>query len=113
MSLDVYLETRRCPVCGKYDVIYSNGITHNLVPMAQKLGIYKHLWRPEEIGIKTAGELIEPLREAVKKMRRRPEFFRKFDSPNGWGKYADFLLFLERLLNACELNPDCTIAVSR
>ena len=33
---------------------YSANITHNLGKMAEEAGIYKHLWRPEEIGITKA-----------------------------------------------------------
>lgn len=46
MSLDVYLEGPPVP----QDVFWAN-ITHNLGRMADEAGIYKHLWRPEEIGM--------------------------------------------------------------
>jgi hypothetical protein len=52
MSLDVWLTaTRPCEV-------YSDNITHNLGEMADAAGIYKALWRPEEIGITKAAELV-------------------------------------------------------
>src|SRR6266496_3980933 len=41
--------------------LYWRNITHNLNTMADAAGIYKHLWRPEELGITKAGELIAPL----------------------------------------------------
>jgi signal transduction histidine kinase len=34
------------------NVLFVSNITHNLNIMADKAGIYQHLWRPEEIGIK-------------------------------------------------------------
>ena len=43
------------------DYVYSANITHNLTKMADEAGIYECLWRPEEIGITKAGQLIEPL----------------------------------------------------
>jgi hypothetical protein len=51
MSLDVSI-TRTQPTC-----VYDANITHNLGAMAKAAGIYMHLWRPDEIGIKTASEL--------------------------------------------------------
>jgi len=48
MSLDVYL-MKTMPTS-----VYDANITHNLGAMAEAAGIYKHLWRPEEIGITKA-----------------------------------------------------------
>lgn len=52
MSLDITLRAVR-PVD-----VFSSNITHNLNAMAEAAGIYRQIWRPEEIGIKTAVELI-------------------------------------------------------
>jgi hypothetical protein len=93
--------------------IYSDNITHNLTEMAEEAGIYMHLWRPEEIGIEKAWELIEPLKAGIARLKSDPERFRAFDSPNGWGLYIHFLPFVERYLEQCEYNPDATISVSR
>src|SRR5688572_29936062 len=41
--------------------VYSANITHNLNAMAENAGIYMHLWRPDQIGIMTASQLIAPL----------------------------------------------------
>ncbi|MBK8772221.1 MAG: hypothetical protein IPM06_17610 [Rhizobiales bacterium] len=59
MSLSVRLSKVR------ETTIYASKITHNLNKMASAAGIYKHLWRPEEIGITKAAQLIEPLREGL------------------------------------------------
>jgi hypothetical protein len=107
MSLDVYLiETRPTD-------IYSANITHNLNKMAGAAGIYKHLWRPEEIGITHARQLIGPLTEGLAKLQADPEHYKKFDSPNGWGKYEHFVPFVAGYLAACEENPDAEIRISR
>ena len=107
MSLDVYLtKIQPCEV-------YSSNITHNLNDMAEEAGIYKHLWRPEEIGITTAYQLIEPLRNGIALMKSDPERFKKHNSSNGWGMYEHFLPFVEEYLSACEENQDATIHVSR
>jgi len=50
MGLDISLMTS----------VYSANITHNLNEMAGAAGIYKYLWRPEEVGIYYAENLIDP-----------------------------------------------------
>ena len=95
------------------EIIYNDNITHNLGLMAKAAGIYQHLWRPEEIGIKKASDLIEPLSEGLTKLKSDPEFFKTFDSDNGWGVYKDFLPFVESYLNACKENPDSKVEASR
>ena len=107
MSLDVYLEVV------KPSEVYSANITHNLGKMAEEAGIYMPLWRPEEIGITKAGQLIEPLTEGLAKLKADPEKFVKHNPSNGWGNYDDFLPWIERYLQACKENPDAAVRVWR
>ena len=81
--------------------------------MADAAGIYKHLWRPEEIGITKAEQLIKPLSEGLRKLRADPARFRQFDSQNGWGTYDDFVPWVQKYLDACIDTPDAEISVSR
>jgi hypothetical protein len=118
MSLDVYLHEKIdvCPHCGRAAIdedVFSANITHNLGEMAAEAGIYEHLWRPEEIGITTAGQLIGPLREGIGLMKSDPARFKKHDAPNGWGTYEVFVPWIEKYLAACEAHPCATIGVSR
>lgn len=113
MSLDVYLNNPPCPHCGKGEMVFSSNITHNLNKMAEEAGIYKHCWRPEEIGIKKASQLIQPLRNAITKMKADPSRFEKHNAPNGWGMYKHFVPWLEEYLAACEANPEAKVEVSR
>jgi hypothetical protein len=113
MSLDVYLDMPKCPNCGRGGTLYNANITHNLAEMATAAGIYRWLWRPEELGVKTAQELIEPLARAIHDMKSEPDFYKKHDSPNGWGTYDDFVPWLEKYLQACELYPESLVSVSR
>lgn len=106
MSLDISL------IAVRPTEIYSANITHNLGRMADAAGIYKHLWRPEEIGITTASQLIEPLKAALVKLRADPDHFRQFDAPNGWGRYQHFVPFVADYLAACQANSDATVEVS-
>lgn len=94
-------------------MVYDSNITHNLTAMASAAGIYKHLWRPEEIGITTAVQLIEPLREGLAKLKADPQKYETFNAPNGWGMYEHFVPFVEQYLAACEEYPDASVSVSR
>ncbi len=107
MSLDVYL-TATVPTC-----VFDANITHNLSGMANEAGIYKHVWRPEEVGVKTAADLIEPLRAGITLMENNPTRFMAFDADNGWGRYDQFVPWLKKYLAACEENPTATVEVSR
>jgi len=107
MSLDVSLEEEQIVE------VFSQNITHNLNKMAEALGIYKAVWRPEEINFTKAKQLIEPLENAIKLMREDPEKYKKFDAENGWGTYRDFLPWLKKYLAACKESPNARIEVSR
>ena len=61
MSLDITLKTKQDSLCFN--------ITHNLTKMASAAKIYSILWRPQEAGIKKAGQLIEPLEVGIKRMK--------------------------------------------
>ena len=106
MSLDVYLREVRLTT------IYDANITHNLNKMAEEAGIYKHLWRPEEIGVTKAQQLIAPLRAGLELLKADPARFEKHNASNGWGMYEHFVPFVENYLAACEENPDATVEVS-
>lgn len=107
MSLDVYLREMR-------EVnVYDANITHNLNAMATEAGIYKHLWRPEELGITRASELIEPLTKGLALLESDPERFRAFNPPNKWGSYEGLVMFVRNYLSACVENPDAKVEVSR
>ena len=81
--------------------------------MAEEAGIYKHLWRPEELGITEAEELIEPLTKGILDMKARPDHYKQFNAKNGWGLYEHFIPWLEKYLEACTEYPDAVIEVSR
>lgn len=107
MSLDVML------VATIPTVVYDANITHNLGAMAEEAGIYKHLWRPEEAGIEKAEQLIEPLRGALRAMRKDSGRFKKHNPSNGWGDYESFYRFVDEYLQACVNSPEAKVRVSR
>lgn len=107
MSLDVDL------MVTKPTSVYSANITHNLNKMADKAGLYQALWRPEELPITKAKDLIPILSEGLEKLKRKPGYFKKFNAKNGWGTYDGLVNFVEEYLQACRENPRARIEVSR
>lgn len=93
--------------------IFSYNITHNLRSMAEEAGIYKELWRPEEIPIEKAGELIEPLKKGLILLKTNPDRFKKLNPENGWGTYEGLVKFVENYLEACIVWPDAKVRASR
>jgi len=93
--------------------VFDTNITHNLGKLAHEVEIYYPLWRPEEVGITKAGELIEPLTHGLKLLKDKPDEFRPFGAKNGWGTYEQFVPWVERLLAACKEYPNAIIHVSR
>lgn len=102
MSLDFSLDFR----------VFSSNVTHNLTEMADKVGIYRILWRPDEYGFETAGQIIPILQHGIDVLKRDPDKFKKMNPKNGWGSYDGLLAFAEGVLKACQEYPHATISVS-
>ena len=122
MSLDVSLVHPRyteheCIYCGsnykEKKELYTNNITHNLGKMAKKAGIYTPLWKPEEVRVIVALDLIGYLEKGLDNLKKDAKYFKQFDAENGWGKYEDFVFFVEDYLKACKKNPEALIEISR
>ena len=84
-------------------------MTHNVKSMAEEAGI-EWLWvlsyYPEAV---KASSLVPALTHAVELMTRDPDRFRRLDSPNGWGTYANFLPWLQDLLRICTESPGLNV----
>lgn len=93
--------------------VFEYNITHNLGRMAREAGIYQYLWRPEELGITRASQLIDPLEQGLLSLEADPSFYRAYNPKNGWGKYENLLAFVRDYLNACIEYPDAEISVNR
>lgn len=104
MSLDFYL-TKLAP-----QTVFDANITHNLTAMADAAGIYQALWHPEELLERPkAKDLIPLLEEGLRKLKADPAHFEQFNAKNGWGMYEHFVPFVERVLAACQENPDADV----
>lgn len=95
------------------DEVYSANITHNLGGMAVSAGLYKPLWRPEDIGAKTARDLLVPLSEGLALLRSDRARFEVFAPVNGWGTYDGLVAFTESYLEACAKWPEAGVHTSR
>ncbi len=95
------------------DDAFSANITHNLNRMADAAGIYKELWRPEEIGITTAEQLIAPLEAGLVRLKADPDKYAEFNPENGWGNYDGLVRFVSDYLAACKESPAALVRVSR
>lgn len=71
------------------------------------------LWRPEEVGITRASQLIIPLTNGLKLLVDQPELMKYHNPQNGWGDYDGFIEFVREYLDACLENPEAVVEVSR
>ena len=93
--------------------VFQRNITHNLGVMAEAAGIYKHLWRPEEIGIEMAGQLIEPLEQGLDRLKSDPAKYKALNPSNGWGDYDGLYRFVNEYLDACRKAPKAKVDAYR
>jgi hypothetical protein len=107
MSLDVYLKDNNG------EILYQDNITHNLNKMAKTAGIYGCLWRPEEVGITTAHQLITPISIGIEFLAENRSLCEQDNPPNGWGNWEGLYDFCCDYLKACSKFPFATIEVSR
>lgn len=94
-------------------IVYDANITHNLGVMAEKAGLYQYLWRPDEIDITLAGQLIEPLQTGLTLLESDRERFEKYNPSNGWGSYEGLVRFVKSYLEACKNFPEAQVEVSK
>lgn len=95
------------------DCIYRANITHNLATMATHAGLYQPLWRPEEMGVTQARQLVDRLQAGLRRLQADPGYFRTFNPSNGWGTYEGLVQFTADYMAACERWPDTEVSVSR
>ena len=109
MSLDVSIMAVRTVE------VYTRNITHNLTDMADAVGLYKPIWRPEEMtpSIVFVKDLIPILQKGLDELIVKENELIKLNESNGWGTYPQLVTFVQDYLNACLANPDGTIRVNR
>ncbi|MDD4476338.1 MAG: hypothetical protein PHV95_11265 [Eubacteriales bacterium] len=99
--------------CDYKEATLSNlNVTHNLNNMAKAVGLYEVLWRPEEIGITMAAQMIPFLEKGIEELTANPKKYKAFNPPNGWGDYDVFVDFCKSVLHNCREYPDAIIEAS-
>jgi hypothetical protein len=93
--------------------VFDGNLTHNLGRMAAEANLYYPLWRPEELGLTKAGDLIPFLEAGLYKLTHYREDLEKHNPPNGWGDYHVLVRFVEDYLAACREFPEGDIKVCR
>ena len=101
------------PVLQETEELFSKNITHNLRRMAEAAGIYREMWRPDEIGLTKAEQLIEPLQRGLDKLTGNHWVYVTYNPDNGWGTYDGLVEFVRAYLDACRKYPDAEVHVSR
>ena len=138
MSLDVSLNRVRYvsfdmeTFTPEIQELYRANITHNLGKMAEAAGIYDALWRPyrlhkdykhfdiyeEEMAFEDAvsiysSDIVDIVEKGYKKLKSKPLYYSKYNSPNGWGMYEHFAPWVEKYLKALKKYPDAKVLVDR
>lgn len=116
MSLDItlYMEVDTGGELIETFELFTANYTHNAGKMAAEAGIYKHIWRPEELhGVHCAGDLVEPLAEGIDLMISDPQRFIDLQPGNGCGSYKTFLPWVIEYQEACISHPKALIEASR
>lgn len=93
--------------------VFEYNITHNLGTMASKADLYTALWRPDEQGWKKAKDITGMLERGLRRLKKDPDGFKKFNPDNGWGSYDNLVDCVEQYLKACKEYPEALIEVSR
>lgn len=117
MSLDIdfYLTTTTLKGESKQTIVGEFNWTHNLGDMAEAANIRQLLWLQRtkyDHAVYQAYQIYAELRPALQHMKENPEFYKQFDSENGWGIYDDFIPILDDLLKVCEDYPTANVRVS-
>lgn len=110
MSLLIYLLMKVEAGSDKpYDAeMFARSVTHNLIPMWKKAGIYDALYNSNG---KTAGDILEAVKAGLQDMNAKPEEYKLLNAEDGFGNYFGAVHFLFDLVKACEYYPKATIGV--
>ena len=77
--------------------------------MAHEAGIYECLWRPNEHGYETAGDVAPVLSKGIADMEQDPERFKALDAENGWGTYEQWMPILQEMVKVIKRHPKAKI----
>ena len=102
MGLDLSFEKEMPVEVGKHI-----SVTHNLVPMAKKAGLYNVMWRSHE-SFQKAEQMIPALKQGIEYMENNEEELKGLNPKNGWGSYEALLTAARKALENAKHYPDAT-----
>ena len=85
--------------------MYEADLTANLRRMSEAAGLLAPIWQPHHLGIVRAADLAPHLEKGLAALQERPEHFRGFQHPSGWGTYENLVSFCSDTLTACNNFP--------
>ena len=77
--------------CWAVKSVYEAGLSSCLIDMAKAAWLYNAIWKPDEIGIVKARQMVEPLKAGLNELISRPKKYRLFNAANEWGTYEHFV----------------------
>ena len=88
--------------------VFELNISHCYRPIAAKAGIDQYIWRPFELGINKAEQLIEPLQIGLTLLETVPAQFETFPRES----FHQFVGQVRTYLEACKANPDAEVSAT-
>jgi len=88
--------------------VFELNISHYYRPIAANAGIDQYIWRPFELGINKAEQLIEPLQIGLTLLETVPAQFETFHGEN----FNQFVGQLRTYLEACKANPNAEVSAT-
>jgi hypothetical protein len=93
--------------------VYKTYVKRDIFQMADLVGVYSIIWKPNDYGINKASKLIPHLERAIEELEKNPDFFKALQPEEKWSTYENFLAWLKRYLSACRNYPDAEIHIDR
>ena len=105
MSLDLMISSDSCKHCGRGgEIAVELNYTYNASPMWYE--IYPDDEGMVQIDGMKGRHAAPKIAHAISEMISKKKIMKKLEPDNGWGSYDGFLLFLNKVLEACEEFPN-------
>jgi hypothetical protein len=103
MSLDLFLQSKICEMCGHEEITEVMNITYNLAPMW--FLIFPEDKQMIDIDGQTGEESLRKLSYASILLKREKEFLLPLNPKNGWGSYEGLCEYITNLIDLANKNP--------
>jgi hypothetical protein len=105
MSLDLWMQSKDCPTCGRHDCTGDSlNYTYNAAVMWRE--IFPYDGQMINIDGMTGEESLEKLKYGLGILKANPDKFLPLEPENKWGSYNGFMLYIKDLIDLAEKHPD-------